>query len=72
VEPFSCEWHGPLRFHEETRQWGPCPGFDGEGCSAGPVSVPAALRLIAGLTYWPGITVNGELWQAARARLKDR
>lgn len=66
----TCEWHGPMHYRPELRQWGPCSGFDGEGCTAGPVSDEAAARLAAGIKYWPGIIVNGEPWERARERLR--
>lgn len=35
-----------------------CAGFDGEGCTAGPISPEAVTRVGDGETRWPGIEVE--------------
>lgn len=71
----ACEAHG--RLVQRSTGW-VCVGFDGEGtgwCTAGPVPPDAAGRLLAGVTYWPGVLVLDEAGQvtgkqraASRAR----
>lgn len=60
VRAVACEIHGPLKRHGGF--WG-CAGLDGEGClnSCAHVREPlphdAYLRVLSGVTYWPGTTV---------------
>lgn len=60
VRAVACEIHGPLRRH--GGHWG-CAGFDGEGClnSCAHVRQPlphaAYLRVLSGITRWPGCVV---------------
>jgi hypothetical protein len=35
-----------------------CPGFDGEGCTSGPIPPDSVVSVGQGRTYWPGIEVR--------------